>query len=105
MGKCKPQFAVSRCIHICKAAAIGSAREITSKGLWFWRAATVDGQESVIQKYLNAGFGSPLLESVVKRFHDWFGNTPWVTYALTDSAPSSRATMAMSQENGRQKHM
>ena len=101
-GESKPHLAISGCDYICKAAAIGSASEITSKGLWFWTAATVDGQESVIQKYLKAGLGSPLLESAVKRFHEWFGNTPWVTYALTDSAPCSTAMMALTSEMNRQ---
>lgn len=55
-------------------------------------ACTVLGQESVIQKYLNAS-AVPL--HLVKRRHDSLGNTPCVTYALTQSAPCSPRTQCV----------
>ena len=76
--------------HICRAAAIGSASEITSKGAWFATANTVLGQESVIQKCLKSVAPLPFDDDeAVNRFHDSFGKTPCVTYALTAAAPCS----------------
>ena len=72
---------------------IGPAKLIISYGAWPSTASTVLGQESVIQKYLKAS-AVPL--HFVKRRHDSLGNTPWVTYALTDSAPyRSKATASL----------
>lgn len=70
--------------QICSAAAMGSERLMISKGACPSTAATVRGQESVIQKYENA-LGVPL--AWMKRVYDARGNTPCVTYALTATAP------------------
>ena len=79
-------------IYICRAAAIGSAKDITSNGAWLATACTVLGHESVIQKCLKSVTPLPFDEDdAVKRFHDSLGNTPWVTYALTAKAPCMAA--------------
>ena len=70
--------------QICSAAAMGSERLMISKGACPSTAATVRGQESVIQKCENA-LGVPL--AWMKRVYDARGNTPCVTYALTATAP------------------
>ena len=75
---------------------MGIARLIISYGACPWMACTVRGHESVIQKYLNSS-AVPL--HLVKRRHDSFGNTPCVTYALTDSAPCVQTKLYLSREN------
>lgn len=78
--------------YICRAAAIGSASEITSKGAWLATACTVLGQESVIQKCLKSVAPFPFdEEDAVKRFQESLGKTPWVTYALTANAPCNQS--------------
>lgn len=64
--------------YTCNAAAMGSARDKTSNGSLSVTWATVLGQESVIQKYLNPCMAPPS-PSGTNLFQDSLGKTPCVT--------------------------
>ena len=112
---CPGSHAVSHCAHahmfgasrvtdvhqICSAAAISPARLSTSKGACPCTAATVRGQESLIQKWRKAS-GVPL--HCMKRRQDSCGNTPCVTYALTASAPCAAHAYFRSREVPQRMH-
>lgn len=115
--------------QICKASAIDPARLRTSKGALPSMAFTVSGQESVIQKWANPLLDSPkskISKMQIKmpqlftwikvgyrvnsffhiplltrrnRSQDCLGNTPWVTYALTFTAPWAARTFWEAEES------